>query len=114
MDEMASEAMLSDEKAKKAMVDAASLADELRAEQELAQVYERDRKLLECQVKDMQSRLDEAETNALKGGRKAMNKMESGNLESEVSAENRRMADAMKNLRKSEHHIKELGVGLCF
>ena len=92
------------------MVDAARLADELRAEQELAQVHERDRKLLECQVKDMQSRLDEAETNALKGGRKAMNKMESRirELESEVSAENRRMADAMKNLGKSERHIKEL------
>merc|ERR1719400_2144983 len=58
----------------------------------------------------MQSRLDEAETNALKGGRKAMNKMESRirELESEVTAENRRMADAMKNLRKSERHIKEL------
>ena len=53
MDEMASEAMLSEEKAKKSMVDAARLADELRAEQEMAQVYERDRKLLECQVKDM-------------------------------------------------------------
>ena len=48
------------------MVDAARLADELRNEQEVAQVYERDRKLLECQVKDMQVRLDEAETNALK------------------------------------------------
>ena len=48
------------------MVDAARLADELRNEQEVAKVYERDRKLLECQVKDMQVRLDEAETNALK------------------------------------------------
>merc|ERR1712141_437160 len=67
IDEMASEAHLSEEKAKKAMVDAARLADELRCEQELAQGFERDRKLLECQVKDMQSRLDEAETNALKG-----------------------------------------------
>merc|ERR1712106_587560 len=45
MDEMATEAHLSDEKAKKAMVDAARLADELRNEQELAQAYERDRKL---------------------------------------------------------------------
>ena len=110
MDEMASEAQLADEKAKKAMVDAAKLADELRAEQEMAQAYERDRKLLECQVKDMQQRLDESEANALKGGKKAMNKMESRirELESEVSAENRRMADAQKNLRKSERHIKEL------
>ena len=63
---MGSEAHLSEDKAKKAMVDAARLADELRNEQEMAQVYERDRKLLECQVKDMQVRLDEAETNALK------------------------------------------------
>ena len=95
MDEMASEAHMADEKAKKAMVDAAKLADELRAEQELAQAYERDRKLLECQVKDMQQRLDESESNALKGGKKAMNKMESRirEFESEVSAENRRMAE---------------------
>merc|ERR1739846_231228 len=110
MDEMASEAHLSDEKAKKAMVDAARLADELRAEQDMAQAYEKDRKLLECQVKDMQQRLDEAETNALKGGKKAMNKMETRirELESELDAENRRLSDATKNLRKSERRIKEL------
>jgi hypothetical protein len=35
---MASEAHLSEEKAQKAMIDAARLADELRAEQEHAQV----------------------------------------------------------------------------
>merc|ERR1711992_478809 len=110
LDEMASEAHLSEEKAKKAMVDAARLADELRGEQEIAQAIERDRKLLEVQVKDMQQRLDEAETNALKGGKKAMNKMETRirELESEVDAENRRFGDAAKNLRKSERRIKEL------
>merc|ERR1712102_118865 len=110
MDEMSSEAHLSDEKAKKAMVDAARLADELRAEQDMAQAYERDRKLYECQVKDVQQRLDEAETNALKGGKKAMNKMETRirELESESDAENRRFSDAQKNLRKSERRIKEL------
>ena len=107
---MANEAHLSEDKAKKAMIDAARLADELRAEQEYAQCYERDRKLYECQVKDMQSRLDEAETNALKGGKKAMNKMDTRirELESEVDAESRRFADAVKNLRKSERRIKEL------
>merc|ERR1712186_180381 len=110
MDEMASEAQLSDEKAKKAMVDAARLADELRGEQEMAQAYEKDRKLYECQLKDMQQRLDEAETNALKGGKKAMNKMETRirELESELDAENRRYADASKNLRRSERRMKEL------
>merc|ERR1712213_184174 len=110
LDEMASEAGLSDEKAKKSMVDAARLAEELRAEQDLAVSFEKDRKLLECQVKDVQQRLDEAEVNALKGGKKAMNKMESRirELNSELDAENRRFADAHKNLRKSDRHIKEL------
>merc|ERR1712226_1796979 len=65
---------------------------------------------MECQAKDMQGRLDEAETNALKGGRKAMNKMDTRirELESEVDAEARRMADSQKNLRKSERRIKDL------
>merc|ERR1712061_464147 len=70
LDEMANEALLSEEKAKKAMVDAARLADELRTEQELAQVFERDRKLYECQVKDMQTRLDEAESMLSREARK--------------------------------------------
>merc|ERR1712039_597305 len=98
------------DKSKKAMVDAARIADELRNEQDLALSFEKDRKILECQVKDMQSRLDEAETNALKGGKKAMNKMETRirELESELDAENRRFNDAQKNLRKSERRIKEL------
>lgn len=110
LDEMAHEARMSDEKAKKAMLDAARLADELRAEQELAQALERDRKLLECQTKEMQARLDEAESNALKSGKKAMNKMETRirELTSELDAENRRLSDASKNLRKSERRIKEL------
>ena len=110
MDEMASEAGISEDKAKKAMVDAARLAEELRKEQDMAQSFEKDRKLLECQVKDTQQRLDEAETNALKGGKKAMNKMETRirELQSELENENRRFADAQKNFRKSERHIKEL------
>merc|ERR1712235_111812 len=110
LDEMVNEAHISEEKSQKAMVDAARLADELRHEQEMAQNFERDRKLLECQLKDMQSRLDESESNALKNGKKAMNKMDTRvrELESELECENRRYADGTKNLRKSERHIKEL------
>merc|ERR1712062_20249 len=79
-------------------------------EQDLAMALERDKKLLESQVKDAQTRLDEAETNALKGGKKAMTKMETRirELESEVDAEARRLADAAKNLRKGERRIKEM------
>merc|ERR1712184_186265 len=58
-DEMSAEARLCEEKASKAMVDAAKLADELRAEQEGAQGLERGRKLGESQLKDMQGRFDE-------------------------------------------------------
>merc|ERR1719343_520154 len=98
LDEMSNEAKLSEDKAARAMVDAARLADELRSEQELAMALEKDKKLLE------------AEVNALKGGRKAMIKMETRirELESELDAENRRNGDVCKNLRKSERTIKEL------
>merc|ERR1719220_1736144 len=58
----------------------------------------------------MQARVDEAQTNALKGGKKAMTRMDTRirELESELDAENRRSADSQKNLRKSERKIKEL------
>merc|ERR1712025_1154728 len=110
LDEMASEAALSEEKAQRAMIDAARLADELRSEQDLAQSLERERKLLEAQVKDAQARVDEAQANALKGGKKAMNKLDTRirELESELDAESRKGSDAQKNLRKSERKIKEL------
>merc|ERR1711953_1483023 len=110
LDEMVGEAGMSEDRAQRAMVDAARLADELRQEQELAMALERDKKLLEAQVKDAQNRCDEAEQNALKGGKKAMAKMETRirELESEMDAENRRCTDAQKNLRRSERHIKEL------
>merc|ERR1712211_188120 len=49
LDEMSAEASMSEDKAQRAMVDAARLADELRAEQENAMLLERDRKLLEAQ-----------------------------------------------------------------
>ena len=110
---MANEARMSEEKAGRAMVDAARLAEELRAEQDLAAQLERDRKVGEAQVKDLQARVDEAEMNALKGGKKAMHKMETRirELESELDAESRRNTDVFKNLRKAERSIKELTFG---
>merc|ERR1712147_386458 len=71
---------------------------------------EKDKKLLEAQCKDAATRADEAEVNALKGGRKAMIKMETRirELESELDAETRRNSDVLKNLRKAERSIKEL------
>ncbi|XP_038110379.1 myosin heavy chain, muscle isoform X21 [Culex quinquefasciatus] len=110
LDELLNEAKNSEEKAKKAMVDAARLADELRAEQDHAQSQEKMRKALEQQIKELQVRLDDAETNALKGGKKAIQKLEQRvrELEAELDSEQRRHTDAQKNLRKSERRIKEL------
>ena len=110
LDEMTNEARLSEDKAARSMVDAARLADELRCEQDVAMCLEKDKKLLEAQIKDAGARADEAEVNALKGGRKAMIKMETRirELESELDAECRRNGDIFKNLRKSERSIKEL------
>merc|ERR1740129_91306 len=110
LDEMSAEAKMSEDKAQHAMIDAARLAEELRAEQDSAMMLERDKKLLEAQVKDAQTRMDEAEQAALKGGKKALAKMETRirELESELDAENRRLGDASKNFRKSERRVKEL------
>merc|ERR1712027_295626 len=113
LDEMTNEARLSEEKSARAMVDAARLADELRCEREIAMALEKDKKLLEAQCKDTGARADEAEVSALKGGRKAMIKMETRirELESELDAESRRNTDVFKNLRKAERSIKELTFG---
>ncbi len=57
-------------------LDASRLAEELRQEQEHTIQVERLRKGLEQQIKDLQTRLDEAESNALKGGKRIIAKLE--------------------------------------
>ena len=92
------------------MLDAARLAEELRSEQDLAGEMERHCKLLELQGKEAANKLDEIEQNALRGGRKAVAKMELRikELSSELDAESRRQTEAGKNLRKSERRVMEL------
>ncbi|XP_042900309.1 myosin heavy chain, muscle isoform X1 [Parasteatoda tepidariorum] len=110
LDEMLNEAKNSEEKAKKAMVDAARLADELRSEQEHALQQEKLRKTMEQQMKDLQVRLDEAEAAALKGGKKIIQKLEQKvrELENELENEQRKHSEASKNYRKSERRLKEI------
>ena len=92
------------------MLDAAKLSDELRLEQDSTNRLEAERKVAEHQIHELQARLDEAEANALKNGKKAAAKLESRikELEAELDIEQRRLGDASKNLRKSERRIKEL------
>merc|ERR1712142_415860 len=110
LDEMLSEAKNSEEKAKKAMVDAARLADELRSEQEHASTQEKMKKALEGTYADVGGRLAEAEANANKLGRQTIGKLEGRvrELENQLDDEATRHTDAQKNLRKCERRIKEL------
>lgn len=77
LDDSYVEAKMTQDVLNKALADVARQADELRNEQEHSSSAEKMRKALETQVKDLQTRLDQAEANALKGGKRFMQKLES-------------------------------------
>ncbi|XP_038021461.1 myosin heavy chain, skeletal muscle, adult [Anas platyrhynchos] len=110
MEETIQEARNAEEKAKKAITDAAMMAEELKKEQDTSAHLERMKKNLDVTVKDLQHRLDEAEQLALKGGKKQLQKLEARvrELEGEVDAEQKRSAEAVKGVRKYERRVKEL------
>merc|ERR1711878_210492 len=110
IDDMLHSAKNSEEKAKKAMVDAARLADELRAEQDHVMQQMATKKALEAQLGDMEQRLNEANEHAMRGGRQAMAKLESRvrSLEIELGSVQTHTGDNMKAHQKSERKIKEL------
>uniref|UniRef100_A0A8C5MLM0 Myosin heavy chain 8 n=1 Tax=Leptobrachium leishanense TaxID=445787 RepID=A0A8C5MLM0_9ANUR len=110
VEEAVQEARNADDKAKKAITDAAMMAEELKKEQDTSAHLERMKKNLEQTVKDLQHRLDEAEQLALKGGKKQLQKLESRvrELENELEAEQKRGSEAIKGVRKYERRVKEL------
>ncbi|GAB0197881.1 myosin heavy chain, skeletal muscle, adult-like [Grus japonensis] len=110
MEDTIQESRNAEEKAKKAITDAAMMAEELKKEQDTSAHLERMKKNLDQTVKDLQHRLDEAEQLALKGGKKQIQKLEARvrELEGEVDAEQKRSADAVKGVRKYERRVKEL------
>ncbi|NXX82218.1 MYSS protein, partial [Urocolius indicus] len=110
MEDTIQEARNAEEKAKKAITDAAMMAEELKKEQDTSAHLERMKKNLDHTVKDLQHRLDEAEQLALKGGKKQLQKLEARvrELEGEVDAEQKRSAEAVKGVRKYERRVKEL------
>ncbi|XP_059937947.1 myosin-3 [Mesoplodon densirostris] len=99
-----------EEKAKKAITDAAMMAEELKKEQDTSAHLERMKKNLEQTVKDLQHRLDEAEQLALKGGKKQIQKLEARirELEFELEGEQKKNTESVKGLRKYERRVKEL------
>ncbi|KAH0619039.1 hypothetical protein JD844_018644 [Phrynosoma platyrhinos] len=99
-----------EEKAKKAITDAAMMAEELKKEQDTSAHLERMKKNMEQTIKDLQMRLDEAEQIALKGGKKQIQKLEARvrELEGELDVEQKKNAETQKGIRKYERKIKEL------
>jgi len=110
IDDMLHQAKNSEEKAKKAMVDAARLAEELRAEQDHVSVQSKNKHMLETQMVEMENRLAEANESAMRGGKSAMAKLESRirELEIELGSVQARTGDNMKGHQKAERKIKEL------
>merc|ERR1712127_215482 len=110
IDDMLSQAKSSEEKAKRAMVDAARLADELRAEQDHTTNQAKAKRALESQITEIEMRLGEANEVAAKGGRSAMAKLENRirELEIELGALQAKTGDTFKTFQKAERHVKEL------
>ncbi|XP_062338187.1 myosin-7-like [Osmerus eperlanus] len=110
VEEAVQECRNAEEKAKKAITDAAMMAEELKKEQDTSSHLERMKKNMEQTIKDLQHRLDEAEQIAMKGGKKQMQKLEARvrELEMEVEAEQKRGSESVKGIRKYERRIKEL------
>merc|ERR1712150_127849 len=97
-------------KAKKAMVDAARLADELRAEQDHVNTQSKAKHSMEVQLSDLEARFAEATDAANRGGRTAMAKLESRIRELEIELGNAqgRTGENQKGHQKAERKIKEL------
>ncbi|NXH28857.1 MYH6 protein, partial [Myiagra hebetior] len=104
VEEAIQECRNAEEKAKKAITDAAMMAEELKKEQDTSAHLERMKKNMEQTIKDLQMRLDEAEQLALKGGKKQLQKLEARvrELENELEAEQKRKKEGRKEGRKEE------------
>merc|ERR1712037_194592 len=88
IDDMLQQAKNSEEKAKKAMVDAARLADELRAEQDHTNTQSKAKRALETQLSELEQKLRELE-------------VELGNVQAHTG-------ENSKGYQKSERRSKEL------
>merc|ERR1739846_167309 len=110
IDDMLHQAKNSEEKAKKAMVDAARLADELRAEQDHTSTQSKAKRSLESQLGELENKFAEANELAAKGGRAAMAKLETRIRELEVELGNvqAHTGENAKGYQKSERRCKEL------
>jgi len=112
LDDIGNQLKASDEVSKKAMNDAARLADELRSEQEHAAHVESLRKTIEVQVRELQQRFEDAEANSTKSGNRMIQGIEQKirELEAELDNEQKRHQETVKNMRKQDRKLKDLAL----
>merc|ERR1711936_17698 len=110
IDDALAQAKGSEEKAKRAMVDAARLADELRAEQDHTAALEKGKAGLNGAMGELELNLAQANEVAAKGGRSAMAKLENRihELEIELGAIQAKTGETFKAFQRAERHVKEL------
>merc|ERR1711899_702535 len=110
IDDALQQAKNSEDKSKRAMVDAARLADELRAEQDHVQTESRAKRALDTQLAELETRLADAEATAMKLGKNAMAKLEIKiqELEMELGSVQSRTSEGYKAFQRAERRVKEL------
>ena len=113
IDDVLGQAKNAEEKSKRAMVDGARLADELRAEQDHANNEERSKRALDAQIGELDTRLLDAEANAMAMSKNAMSKMEMKihELEVELGSVQARTQENYKAYTRAERRVKELLFG---
>ncbi|CAI5648785.1 unnamed protein product [Oreochromis niloticus] len=110
VDEAMQESRNAEEKAKKAITDAAMMAEELKKEMDSSTMLERMKRNMESTVKELQVKLDETEQMALKGGKKQLHKLETTvrALQTELTLEQKKSEEYQKGVRRYERKVKEL------
>merc|ERR1711881_631466 len=110
IDAMLHAAKNAEEKSKKAMMDAARLADELRAEQDHTNSQASAKQSLANELAQLEGRLSDAEAAAARGGKAAMAKLESKirDLEAKLANTQARTGESAKAYQRAERKCKEL------
>lgn len=109
-EEISKELRVTDERYNRTIVELKSVKDLMIEEQERIVKIESIKKSLEIEVRNLQIRIEEVETNALAGGRRVVSKLEARirDIELELDEEKKRHAETQKIMRKKEHRVKEL------
>merc|ERR1719483_173042 len=110
LDNMLASCKNSEEKAKKAMVDAGRLADELRSEQDHAASQEKGARTTEVSLMEMQKKAEEASFAMARGAAQIPAKLEARthDIELELNRTIQQTDEVHKTITKGERRVKEL------